>query len=138
MYLQVTYDSAQFYFDNQKIHDYITSLPGVTNWWHYLSNVYILRVDGSNEKNIADAIIKEFGGLRFFITKIDINVTNGVLPQEAWSWINNESKKSRGYLKIKAQPPKTLDDILRFANGEPAVVQRKPMTVLDLFANKKK
>lgn len=130
MYLQVTYDTSQFYFDSQKLHDHITSLRGISKWWHYLPNVYLLKVDGVSEKDIADQIIREYQGLRFLVTKIDINTPNGVLPQGAWDWINSESKSSRGFVKIKAKQPSTL----RFSNGAPAIPQNKPKTILDILA----
>jgi hypothetical protein len=139
MFLQTTIDTSQFYFDSQKLHDYIIGLRGVSSWWHYMPNVYILKVQGINEKNIADEIIKEFEGLRFLVTKIDINSPNGVLPQGAWEWINNESKISRGFVKIKQPPqPKTFNDILRFADGSPVVQQKPPKTILELFAQNKR
>ncbi len=78
-----------------------------------------------DEKVIADNIIAKFGGLRFVVTKIDINKINGSLPQEAWNWIKNENKVQRGFIKIKTQPPKTFDDFLIFSNQIPAMEEKR-------------
>lgn len=138
MYLQITYDTTQFYFDIQKLHDFIISVRGITKWWHFMPNVYIVKVDGVSEKDIADAIIKAFAGLRFLVTKIDINTPNGVLPQGAWDWINKESAISRGFVKLKAKPPSTINDLLRFSAGSPVITQKRPKTILEMLATSKK
>lgn len=137
-FLQITYDSSQFYFDSQQLHDYIVGLPGIASWWHYLPNVYIVKTTNS-EKAIADAILSQFNGLRFLITRIDINSSNGALPQAAWDWINNENKINRGFVKLsKVQQPKTLNEILGLRSGQ-VKPQNPPTTLEEWFnSNKKK
>lgn len=130
MFLQITYDTSQFYFDSQKIHDVITKLRPVLDWWHFLPNVYIIETSTSNEADVANALIKEFQGLRFFVSKIDIDSPNGVLPQKAWNWITKKNKQKRNYVKIKNRKSKEFDDILRFIDGTPAIQKRK-LTLLD-------
>lgn len=107
MFLQFTYDSSQFYFNNQKIQDLIINLRTVTDWWHYIPNVYILETT-SNEMQIANEIIREFPGMRFLVTKIDIKTPNGVLPQSAWDWIAKKNSQKRTFIPIKAVQPRDM------------------------------
>jgi len=84
-------------FDQSKIHDVITSINTLKDWWHYLPNTYILSIE-SNSKFVTDTISSNFPGLLFFITKVDLNDHNGVLGKDAWEWIG---RKNKALIKIK-------------------------------------
>lgn len=127
-------------FDPSDLHRVITTLPTVTDWWHYLPNVYIVSTQ-SSANVLADRIIQSFQGLLFVVVKLDLRDYNGVLNKDAWEWIrrkNNENIKLKivqntpnypsplsnllsGYLPpISSRPvpkkPMSLDELLKLAN----------------------
>lgn len=125
MYL-ITYDHTQTVFSLSDIHKTITTNPRVSDWWHYLPNVYIVSVGlFVHSKQIADAIRTSHNGLKFFVVKIDLSDHNGVLNKDAWDWINKKTNTqprlkivksvlpttiagaAQRYIKMKAAPTKT-------------------------------
>lgn len=103
----ITYNHTQTVFDPKEIHSTITKLPGLTDWWHYLPNIYL--VDSTSAvSNIANTIIRHHPGLLFLAVKVDLSQNNGVLNKDAWAWIN---KKTRSTLKLK---PATSPNLLSF------------------------
>lgn len=103
----IVYNNSQLQFDSAVIHKFITKNLNINDWWHYLSNVYIVGAkSGVNAKNLADSITQNFPGLIYFITQVNLYDHNGVLPKNAWDWINN---KIRQVFKLKPIPkPKPL------------------------------
>ena len=93
--------------DPHSIHTTVTGISTVTDWWHYLPNVYILSTNGG-VKPISEAISGKFPGLLFFVSKLDLNDTNGVLNKDAWEWI---SKKNRAIIKIKPVSSASLNPL---------------------------
>jgi hypothetical protein len=92
----IVYNNTQG-FDVGKIHQVITGIQSLTDWWHYLPNAYIVSSVNS-AKSIADIIQSNFQGLLFFVTKVDLQDTNGVLNKDAWEWISN---KNKSIIKVK-------------------------------------
>lgn len=97
----IVYDITQP-FDLAAIHKTITQRVGVSDWWHYLPNVYIVS-SLKTEKQIADIIISNHPGLLFLVIKIDVRGTNGVLNKGAWDWINRKANVQG--IKLKPIPP---------------------------------
>lgn len=124
----ITYEPSQtIIFKPDAIHETIIKMEGVTNWWHYISNVYIIATT-KDEKFIADNIISKHPGLNFLVVDVNLEKYNGVLPKNAWEWIN---KKTKTLLKLKLKPapqlqPKLLSDILN-------VQLQKEKTPAELF-----
>jgi len=134
----IIYDNSQIQYDSQEIHRFITKSPQLSDWWHYLPNVYII-VTNMTAQLMADSMISQFPGLRFFISKIDLSDNNGILKKGAWNWINNKTQLKS--VKLKASPipkPWTMSDIL----GLPPITQNKPSqeikTLEDLLGLAKK
>lgn len=93
--------------------DLILKDPNVNAWWNYLPNVFLIRTN-QPAKYFADNIIRMYPGVKFLITKIDLNEYNGYLPQKAWDWIKAHSQVK--YLKIKPNPQApTYGDALKRA-----------------------
>ncbi len=91
MYL-ITYDHTQTVFSPTDIHKTITTMPHVTDWWHYLPNVYIVSARLlTHSKELADVIRTAHNGLKFFIVRVDLSDHNGVLNKDAWDWINKKT-----------------------------------------------
>lgn len=136
------YDPTQLNFNAEEIHSTITAHLGVNDWWHYLSNVYIVTTETS-EQHIADKIIARHPGLRFLVIAVDLRKYNGVLSKNAWEWI---SKKNRITLKVKSvpQPQKSLYDILgipsstTLSTSESSKVKSSLETLLGLVSSDKK
>lgn len=110
----VVYNNDQSDYDPGAIHSFITSIDGVTNWWHYLPNTYILVTQNSSQF-LADVLVAQFPGLLFFITRVDLRDTNGVLAKSAWDWITTQTKLM---LKLKTvnKPPEisnSSNDIIK-------------------------
>lgn len=111
----IIYDSTQLQFDQNHIHRFITTSTEISDWWHYIQNLYIITTDIS-AKTMADSIISTYPGLRFFISRIDLNDYNGVLHTSAWDWIK---RKTGQLLNLKPAPrarPTTIQDLLSRIN----------------------
>ena len=87
----IAYNNTQG-FDPSKIHKVITGISSVTDWWHYLPNLYIISTIES-AKNITDKIMSNFQGLLFVVIKLDMGDYSGVLSKDAWDWIQNKNKQ---------------------------------------------
>lgn len=90
-------------FDSTQIHNIITKMPIVSDWWHYLPSVYIIQTTSilNTAKKMTDYISQNFKGLSFLVIKVDIRNYNGVLNKDAWEWFR---KKNNQVLKFKAIP----------------------------------
>jgi len=103
----ITFNHTQTNFDPQAIHESIIKMPGITDWWHYIPNVYIVSTS-KDESYIADYVISRYPGLLFLVVLVNLTKHNGVLNKKAWEWISNKNKM---LLKVKPapQPPKIND-----------------------------
>lgn len=92
----IAYNNTQG-FDQNEIHGVITGTPTISDWWHYLPNIYIVSTT-SSAKYLADRIISRFQGLLFLVVRLDMRDYNGVLNRDAWEWIR---KKNNQLLRVK-------------------------------------
>ena len=107
----IIFDNAQPGYDFTFFHNFIVNSPQVNDWWHHFANVYVITTS-LDAKIIADSIITNFPGLRFFVLNINFNEYNGVLHTNAWNWIK---QKKGQFIKLKAAPqpkPFKLSDLL--------------------------
>lgn len=88
----ITFNNGNTLWSEKDIHDYITTLKGINDWWHYLPNTYIVSTSLTS-KDISSAIIQKFQGLLFVVAQINLNDINGLLPKDAWNWVAKENKK---------------------------------------------
>src|SRR5690242_13815262 len=103
MIYQITYNETVFY-PVGNIHNAVITMAGVSDWWHYLHNVYL--VDSKQtQKQIADQIHAQFPLLNFLVVKVDLEGSNGILPKEAWDWINNKTGINTPLEKLLGLPP---------------------------------
>ena len=129
----ITYSHQQSQYSEEQIHEVVASLP-VSDWWHYLPNVYIVR-SIHDEKVLADGISARNPGLLFLVIGVNLSKTNGVLNKSAWDWINNNIKL---VFKIKPVPAPIIGRIF----GSPPSIDNTqkqspvPQLLSDLF-NKK-
>ena len=80
-------------FPDKNFHNQITTTEGVLNWWHYIDNVYLLIVNANITATSLSKYIMEIAPKRqFFVVEVDLTNHNGILPQEAWNWINNHNQ----------------------------------------------
>ncbi len=122
----ITYNHTQIAFDFNTIHKTMTNLPGSTDWWHYLPNIYL--VDSTSAiANISNTIIGNHPGLLFFVVKVDLSLHDGVLNKDAWEWIN---KKTRTSLKLKPAAPPTLSSFLPPVSTKPSTNPNMSITEL--------
>lgn len=78
-------------FDYTKFHKRLTTAKGVISWWHYLQNTYIIIVgEKSNAATIGKFIMDNAPNKQFFVAKIDLADHYGLLPKDAWDWVNKQ------------------------------------------------
>jgi len=97
-----------------EVHKLLTTLPGSSDWWHYLPNSYIVTT-ASTSAVLSDHIYKAMPDMRFLIVRIELNDSNGVLKKDAWDWINKHKTLAtplRTILKASANPPTKLSGYL--------------------------
>lgn len=113
----ITLNSSQENYKLSDIHETVINIPGVSDWWHYLPNTYIVETLRSvNEQSIADRIIAKHPGLLFLVVEVNLTSHNGVLPKAAWEWI---TRKTKGLLRVKSvpQPPSSQEMLSFFHRG---------------------
>lgn len=110
------------------IHETITKNIGVTDWWHYLPNVYIV-ISGDTEATLSNRIIARHPGLLFLIIAVDLKHYNGVLDKRAWEWIK---KKGNTFVKLRSVPqPQPITQTLSGYLGLPPIKPVSNRTSLD-------
>lgn len=112
------------------VHNQITKMNGVTDWWHYLNYAYL--IDSSlSVKTISYNIRTRFPKLLFLVIKVDLKEAGGLLNKGAWEWINRKNRVFVSPQKVNtsqpfsglfrndnkaAQKPPSLDDLLKKLN----------------------
>ncbi len=97
-------------YNSSDIHDFIINhLNPPTDWWHY-SGVYLLDTTLTIPQITSSLRIK-FPNLQHFVVKVNLEDNGGLLPKEAWDWINTKTKTTP---KLKTVP--TLSSLLRSQN----------------------
>jgi len=86
------------------IHGVFTKIPGSTNWWHYISNTYIVTTNQTSAI-ISDHIYKILPLLKFLVVKIVLDDSNGVLQKDAWEWINKNKTSALALRAILGNNP---------------------------------
>jgi hypothetical protein len=89
------------------IHEFITIHLNQSDWWHY-SGVYLLDTSLTSSQ-IASSLRGRYPNLQHFIVSVNLNDNNGLLPKEAWDWVN---KKTGIRPKLKLAPKSPLSNIL--------------------------
>lgn len=90
------------YYSESKIHEIVSDMDGVTDWW-YFTNVHLIETN-KTPLQMTTEIRKYLPNLQHFITKVDLNQTAGILPKEAWDWVNSKYPSMSNMLKIKPIP----------------------------------
>ena len=119
----IIYDETKLKFNKDVIHRFVVDSVYISDWWHHISNAYIVTTD-LTAKKMADSIIASFPGLRFFITRLDFSDYNGVLAQNAWEWIKRKTNALFDLLRAPKAPTLRIEELLRRSYG----LQGKPIT----------
>lgn len=136
----IAYNNSQG-FDSARIHNVIKSISTITDWWHYLPNVYIVSTT-SNAKYLTDRLMPSFQGLLFLVVKLDMRDFNGVLNKDAWEWIRRKNNQSLKFKVapaplIKLPPIKTSSPLSDLLSGT-SLPKQKPMALEEILGIKKK
>lgn len=84
-------------FDYKGFHEKLTTANGIKAWWHYLESTYIIKVEfGITAHNVSEYVQKIAPNKKFFVCELNLGNHNGWLPQEAWDWINKNTKHNNG------------------------------------------
>ncbi len=87
-------------YSHEEIHDFVTNhLNPPVDWWYY-SGVYLLDTT-LTVPQITSSLRIRFPNLQHFVVKVDLNENGGLLPKEAWDWIN---KKTQRRVRLKTLP----------------------------------
>lgn len=112
----IIYNDVTGTLDKKDFHEKITKHLSVTDWWHYISNGYIVTTPVPSA-GITNSLSNWYPGLLFLIIKVDFNDASGVLPKEAFDWIG---KKKNPYVKIKQTSLPKIETPLRSLAGSPS------------------
>jgi len=86
----LTFDNTEFAHNYRIVHNTVVNLSGLISWWHYISNTYLIIIDEKlKATDIAKRVSKKISS-KFFISEINIQNSNGLLPEKAWDWINKQ------------------------------------------------
>ena len=74
---------------DKKLHEIITEINGVVDWWHFFNHLYIIEYKYSIStlhKKISDIVSSKNGA--YIISEFDPNAPfAGAMSQDAWDWI---------------------------------------------------
>jgi hypothetical protein len=85
--LLFTYNPAATGRSPQEIHEFVTSLPSIHQWWHYLPAVYIFET--ADSPNVLARKIDEKLTHGFLVIRVQSGGSDGRLQNEAWDWLNS-------------------------------------------------
>lgn len=86
----ITYDlkSPSSLPEYQALHKEIKSISG--SWWHYLESTWIIKNTPMKAREISDKLTSHLkSGDRLLVVKIDVSDKQGLLPPDAWKWLNS-------------------------------------------------
>lgn len=114
--------NPNLFYNSQSLHEHIINMSGVLDWWHYQDNVYLIETNTLDLRRISNLIRTKFPNLVHFITKVDLKDHAGLLPAEAWNWINRKNGYQNPLEKhmpsVNARPAKYDPEALRRALDE--------------------
>lgn len=67
--------------------------PSVINWWHHITNSYILITQTNVTAESVQKFVKSyFSSSNFVVLEIPrVDDYNGWLPEKAWTWLKNNT-----------------------------------------------
>ena len=77
--------------DVAAIKDYIKLDDGFSHWWNHLPGVFMV-TSGLTADEITEKIRPLTGDARFLVVRVDLNDTEGWLPQKSWQWIKHRER----------------------------------------------
>ena len=76
--------------DYKALHEQITHLQLVLNWFHYIKSSYVLVASTNYVDRLNNAIAPLFKDKSYLLMKVSLIEVNGFLPQKAWDWIDKQ------------------------------------------------
>lgn len=73
--------------DYLEFHNKLTQLLEVKKWFHYIKSSYIILSDVETATKLNKLIHEIIPTDRFLIIEVDLNNSNGYLPEQGWNWI---------------------------------------------------
>ena len=78
--------------DYLEFHNKLGLLPNVKKWFHYIKSSYIIISDVRTATELNKSIKEIIPNDRFLILEVDLNNSNGYLPEQGWTWIRKHRK----------------------------------------------
>lgn len=98
MIYSIVYNHTQP-IDSDHLHNIVTTAIMTTDWWHYLPNMYLINTT-LNAAQITSTLQVQFPGMLFIVNKVDTSDYNGVLPRDAWEWLQ-KFNNAKNLIKLK-------------------------------------
>ncbi len=77
--------------DFMVLHKNITTLPEVTNWFHYIKSSYILISTLSSSTKLNGLLAPFFPkGKSILLIEVNLKNRNGLLVPKAWDWLKSQ------------------------------------------------
>lgn len=115
-------------YSSTEIHNFITNhLNPPVDWWYY-SGVYLLDTSLTIPQ-ITNSLRNRFPNLQHFVVKVDLNDNGGLLPKEAWDWINTKTG-TKPRLRSAGLPSSPLSTILK---SQPIAEENRPKSLSELL-----
>jgi hypothetical protein len=77
--------------DYVEFHNKLTSLPEITNWFHYIKSSYILITEVQAASVLSTKIKEIIPSDNYFLIELNLANSNGWLVPKAWEWINKHT-----------------------------------------------
>lgn len=74
-------------------HSDLTEHPDVINWWHYVKSVYLIKTSVAvNElSEMVITLLRRYSlNVRHLVIEVNLDNRQGMLPDEAWKWIQEQ------------------------------------------------
>ena len=80
--------------DYKIFHEQLTGHPRISNWWHYIKSMYIVKTDLTVQE-LSAHVRKSFAAQGIddthVVLKVDLSSRQGMLTKEAWEWIRKNA-----------------------------------------------
>ena len=76
--------------DLEKIQHFVTDSPEFVSWWNHLPMVFMLETSAP-AASISQKLHALAPDVRFMLTKVDLSVSEGWLPDTSWKWIEKRA-----------------------------------------------
>ena len=83
-------------FDYAEFHKKLTTAKGIEDWWHYLTNTYIVITPTSILASGVYSYLEKIAPNKvFLICELNLSNYHGLLNPKAWDWIDKYASSTK-------------------------------------------